>query len=793
MKSSKTHILKFGGSSLQNKSLIAQAVQIIADKTPSVQPVVVVSAIDGTTDTLVDITEHHEKATMLIDELAEKHLNLFSYFSDQPADELEHLFDELHQLADDESYRLEEYKAWKDQILSFGEQLSSLIVAEALKQHQIAAQAVNAYQFVKTDPTFGEAKVDAAETRTLIRQYFAESEGVSVVTGFIGSDREGRITTLGRSGSDYTAALIADALDAEHLEIWTDVDGVLTADPKRVPTARHIEALSFDDIEQLSAHGASVIHPKTIRPIRQKNTTVQVKNSHNPDHVGTYISGDITSNGSFKSITINGPFVWLPVSGHRADELSFALDAWIDEDETFSYSRNSSFENAHFLLEQSLFQAIENEVTEWYKKHEIAFKPERNVYKLKKFSNYFIRDEQLTSRIWNLLAQKDLQPLQVERNRKERFISFLFDEGDINRAARLFDDYIRPAQKVIDLFIAGTGAVGHTLLQQLRAIERDDVVFRLVGICNSRVSLWDEYGIDFDHELDWSDAEPTNWDAITQRLKDEHGHNIIFIDATGSETVARLYPELLEHRIHVVTPSKLANTFEQSFFDEIQKTADRHHASFQYETTVGAGLPVISTIRDLQKSGDKITETSGVVSGTMTYIFNQAEKGVPFSEAVIKARELGYAEPDPRDDLSGEDIARKFLTMARTMGLAIERDELDVESLIPDELITVNRTEFLERLSDYDAQWKQRFEEAQKEDKTLRYVGKLKEGDITIGLEVLPVDSPLGQLKGTDNLIQIYSQFYNQTPLIIQGPGAGKQVTAAGVWSDVLKVADRLE
>lgn len=347
-------------------------------------------------------------------------------------------------------------------------------------------------------------------------------------------------------------------------------------------------------------------------------------------------------------------------------------------------------------------------------------------------------------------------------------------------------------QPSANLFLAGTGAVGSTLLQKLNNTTSDGARFRLLGICNSRLACWNDRGVAIDKNLHAPGAKETNWDRLIDKLINHPQHNLIFVDATGSEEVARLYPTLFEAGIHVVTPSKLASTFEQSFFDKLQRLTKKHQAEFRYETTVGAGLPVISTLQNLIHSGDTITEISGVVSGTMTFIFNQLEKGIPFSKAVRKARELGYAEPDPRDDLSGEDVARKFLTLARTLGFKIEREELEVESLIPKGLVKVSKSAFLDQLKKYDSDWRKQVAIAQDQNKVLRYTGRLKNGEISIGIEAVDRASPIGQLQGTDNLIQIYSQYYNQTPLVIQGPGAGKEVTAAGVLADIIEIVDKL-
>lgn len=797
------HILKFGGSSLKTASLIDQSADIVIERMQTARPYVVVSAIGGVTDALIQLADDYADDTETgfekIGDLEKQHQQLFDelIFPDHPQrGNLQDLFGELRTIFKKQSLREQNPRVWRDRILSIGERASAILFAAVLSNKNLPAEPYEAHHFIKTDSTYGQAQVEPELTRKLVRQLFAgESETVPVITGFIGSDSAEQITTLGRSGSDYSASIIAEALDADHLEIWTDVNGVLTADPKWVPTAEPIEQLSFADISELSAHGAKVIHPQTIKPIQDKETSVLVKNSYNPSHPGTLITSGYNSNGTLKTITLAGPFVRLQIEEHYAYELLSKLNDWLErspESDAIGFKRPSGFEPARFLLRQSFFERISDRLAKWAADHNIVLDLQNDLYKVKKFSNHFGKNEALSKRVWNLLASKNLQPINTDRNRDERFISFLFEKEDAQRAARLMNDYLQGDQTVVDLFVAGTGAVGQTLLDQLKNLEPDGIQFRLLGVCNSRNALWDNQGLTFDSGLDWSKSEDTHWDKLTEKLTQSFRHNLIFVDATGSEEVARLYPEFFSSGVHIVTPSKLANTFEQSFFDEIQSLIDEHNTSFRYETTVGAGLPVISTLNDLQYGGDEISEISGVVSGTMTYLFNQLEEGVAFSKAIVDAREQGYAEPDPRDDLSGEDVARKFLTLARTLGLKIERDQLEVESLIPEELQDVDQDTFLNKLHQYDSNWQQRIRTAQERNETLCYTGQLKDGKISIGIQSVPKDSPLGQLKGTDNLIQIFSRLYNQTPLIIQGAGAGKKVTAAGVLSDILKTAKSL-
>ncbi len=349
---------------------------------------------------------------------------------------------------------------------------------------------------------------------------------------------------------------------------------------------------------------------------------------------------------------------------------------------------------------------------------------------------------------------------------------------------------IHESKKTIPVFIAGNGAIGGTLIQQINHLNNALFQVNIIGICNSKKVIWNPDPDSYQRKLKSSDEE-TNWENITNKLA-RYPEGLIFIDATGSEIVARQYLKLISQGIHISTPSKRANTFEQSYFDELKSLQKSGKALYKYETAVGAGLPVISTIINLIESGDSITKISGVVSGTMTYIFNQLQQGIPFSEIIKSAKKEGYSEPDPRDDLSGEDVARKFLIMSRTSGYKFERDQIKVESLVPKELIDYQVNGFLDHLSFYDDHWKNRNSQALLNNKRLRYTGEFTPDGIEIGIKEVPSDSPLGGLQKTDNLIQIFSERYSDSPIVIQGPGAGKGVTAAGVLSDIIQISKNI-
>lgn len=397
------------------------------------------------------------------------------------------------------------------------------------------------------------------------------------------------------------------------------------------------------------------------------------------------------------------------------------------------------------------------------------------------------------------LLKKENEPgnnaeLKLLKNEQLPLLEQLVDSSRrLNEAASKLINRFQPAQPRIPLFIAGTGEVGGTLIKLISELDTDDFTLDIVGACDSDHYIWDEEGIPAqDVRSLLEKGERTNWSHILNRLTHHAQDKLIFVDATGSAEVARLYPTILEANIHITTPSKRANTFEQEFYEQLQQITQTNDVEFCYEPTVGAGLPILSTVTRLLESGDTIKEISGVGSGTMTYLFNELEKGTPFSQAVRKARKLGYAEPDPRDDLSGEDVARKFLTLARTLGLKVERSELNIQTLVPEHLTTVDKETFLNELSEVDEYWKSKIKKAKERNETLRYVGNLTNHDISVGIKSVPLDSPIGRLSGTDNLFQITTKRYSNSPIVIQGPGAGKEVTAAGVLSDVLKIANKI-
>ena len=795
------HVLKFGGSSLANADGIERAIEIMRDRTEDHTLFVVVSALEGVTNKLFEIgrlaPRTPDKAAEEVEALHQRHLNLLETLAIATPENrkvLEQEFEELRQLITPNSDM--EYGSWHDRIISTGEKLSSFIFAEAVSRKFAPAKAYLASQFIRTNRVFGSAEVDEKTTGTLIRETFAQiADHIPIITGFIGSTVDNEITTLGRSGSDYTAGIIAEALRADKLEIWTDVDGVMSADPRLVETAVTINQLNYEDMAELSLNGAKVVHPKTVNPLKSLNIPLEVRNSFHPEHPGTLIRSDFPSNGNFRSITKSGPFTFVVIKADPEQELAEVVtraEELIAGQNIVIQSRLVQYRDHHAVLvldieQVTAYPELQASLQE-IKGAEIHLREE--VYQLKLFNNRLLDDNEFANRVFRLLNARHIKTVDFINPDNRRYVSLFLKKEDVKTAARLINDHFCIDDNPIHLFVAGIGTIGGRLLEQIRELDHPRYNLKVIGVCNSRRMAWNQHGINLSKvSNEVAEGAPTDWEAIIEQLTQPHRHQQIFVDATGDPEVAREYPRLLKNGIHIVTPSKQANTFEQEYFRTLMELSRKHDAHYHFETTAGAGLPVISTIADLVETGDTITEVSGVLSGTMNYLFDELEQGKPFSEIIRKAKEEGYSEPDPRDDLSGEDVARKFIIMARVSGLEVERAELEVESLCPADLSEVDLDQFFEGIAKHDSAWQSKIELAQSKNETLRYVGRLKAGQISIGVESVPKNSPLGQLSGSDNLIEIKSNRYAHSPIIVQGPGAGRDVTAGGVLADVMKIA----
>lgn len=814
MEALKLHVLKFGGSSVATPERIRNSVAIVRMRMHEVNVAVVVSALGGVTDELIAIMDkacgNDAQWSARFDHLKKRHADSAQALTSGAATsdllrDLDELFTEflglLHPIRGAGRISAKQ----RDHVLSFGERLSCRIFAAALREAGVAAKSYESHHFVRTNNRFGDADVDNAITNDLVRKRLGSVNGaVPVITGFIGATAENEITTLGRSGSDYTAGLMGEALGADVVEIWTDVNGVLTADPNIASTAVTIPRLQYAEIAEMAHFGTKVLHPRTVLPLEELNIPILIKNSFEPDHEGTLITHEYShTNGMLKSVSLKKDIVLFGLKSKGLDRihslLPRALHALEDAGVPILFCTAASAEfgisfaiPAHVeqTAREVVYEAFDAEYRKGLIDEPIALD---QVSLVTVIGDRLIHDLGLSGAVLSVLGENNIAPLAVAKGVANRHLSLVLKNEQARTAVVLLNDHFCVHAERVRLFVAGTGTIGAELLHQLADVTNEEYDLSVIGACDGQRMIWNAAGFDpntVEHLM--LEGAVTDWDFIITKLTGDYAYRTIFVDATGNAEVARLYPNLFKAGIHIVTPSKRANTFEQAYFDTLMAYTQGKPTHYLFEATVGAGLPVIQTVKDLIRSGDAIESITGVLSGTMTYLFDQLQQGRAFGDTIRRARQLGYAEPDPRDDLSGEDVARKFITLARASGIRLERSDVMVENLIPAELQAVSAEEFLSGADAFDDIWKDRMDAALARQMTLRYVGKLAEGKIRIGVEAVPLNSPLASLKGTDNLIAFMTRRYNASPMIIQGPGAGKDVTAAGVLADIQKIAIRL-
>lgn len=809
------HILKFGGSSVANAERIKNSVEIVHRRLAQAKVAVVVSALGGVTDEIIAIMDkacaNNDPWKPRFENLKKRHFDTInelltndsrSALTTQIGELLEDLERTYIRIATDKQISAKT----RDFVLSFGERLSCRIFAAALNERGIRAKSFESQNFVRTNNRFGDADVDYDITKKLVSKLLTPLNGtVPVITGFIGATAQNEITTLGRSGSDYTAGLMGEALGAQFVEIWTDVNGVLTADPNIASTAVTIPRLHYSEIAEMAHFGTKVLHPRTVLPLEELDIPIGIYNSFEPDNAGTIITHEYsTTNGILKSVSLKKDVVLIGLKSRGLDRINSllprAMNALLEADIMilFNSAASAEFGISFAIDKDKCVKALEVIQEAFRSEYAIGLIDEPivldNVSMATVIGDRLVHDLGLSGAVLSVLGENRIAPLAAAKGVANRHFSMILKNEHALTAVRLLNDHFCVHAQRVRLFIAGTGTIGSALLSQLPEAISEEYDLSVIGACNSNNVIWNATGLHpttICKKLDKS-SEITDWSKIVETLIDDFAYRTIFVDATGSAEVARYYGKLLASGIHIATPSKRANTFEQDYFDELMSHTVGKPTHYLYETTAGAGLPIFQTIKDLIRSGDEIRKITGVLSGTMTFLFEALQEGKAFADVIHEAKVLGYSEPDPRDDLSGEDVARKFLSLARAAGLRLERNEIIVEDLTPSELKDVSLEEFLQRLHEFNIDWSTRVSEAEKAGKTLRYVGTLENGVINIGVRAVDKSSPLGSLSGTDNQVAIYTNRYAKSPLIIQGPGAGREVTAAGLLADIQKIAIRI-
>ncbi len=828
MKANPYFVYKFGGTSVSDAERIREVVRLVVKTPHEGRKVVVASALGKLKDDpnpkvtdqlLMCIALAQDRDTgynTVLEQLQSRHEAILQTLVSDTADQnaiRTHLGTLWHYLGEllDGVYLLRECssRTWAA-IVAMGERLSVPIIAGAFRAAGYKAIAIEATQLIRTGPQFLEAEVDFRMSGELIRKnlWSLGDEIIPIVTGFIGATEDGVLTTLGRSGSDYSATILAYALDAKEVVIWSDVDGVLTADPRIVPDAFPLANLTYQEASELAYFGANVLHPRTMLPLIEKSIPLRSKNTLNPDHPGTLISTDTQDTPSkVKGVTSIRDMALLMVEGSglagvpgiTARGFVSLADAGIN---VVMVSQASSEQSVCFAVRQTDAKTAHQRLLDAFAREldrgEVAEVSRRDGCAVVAIVGDNMRNSPgIAGKMMQALGKCGINILSIAQGASERNISVAVLDRDAVPAVQVLHETFAMNRRRVHLFQIGTGVVGQTMLQLLK--KQDEYLrnmlrlnFRIVGVANSRQMFFDPKGVTHDavdERLDMGD--PSNLDKIISHFKENRLEHAVVIDITASEKVARMYPKFLAAGIAVVTPNKRANTLEQSFYDEIYRVYSQNPVPYFYETTVGAGLPIISTLRDLVETGDQINRIEGVLSGTLAYIFNRMSEGVTFSKALFEARDLGYTEPDPRDDLMGEDVARKIVILAREAGFRLNLEDVVQESLVPKAYRTLSVEEFMEKVPELDAGWQARMAEWQAQGLRPQYVGVINgDGSCSVGIQAVDVDSPLHYLRGTDNIVSFNTQRYFNTPMVVRGPGAGPELTSSIILADTIKTAE---
>jgi len=799
-------ILKFGGKSLGNGEGINQVIAIIAKKYFDEEKIaVVVSARGNATDELLDILEEAKNGTNYV-----PNLNLFKTYQNNNVTTglFETEFLNLEKLFEGVSLLGDYSEKIKDQVIAYGEILSAKYVTSVLNEKGLNARFVDARELIKTDATFGNAQPIDSETEKNIQKAFENYDGISVVTGFIASTLQGETTTLGRNGSNYTASLLANYLDAEEFQNFTHVDGIYTANPDLVSDAKKIERLSFNEANELANFGANILHAKTIIPLVEKNIPLRILNVFNPENQGTLITAEQTDEG-IKSLSILDNISLINLEGRGllgktgVDARIFKVMA--DNGISVSIISQGSSERGIGIVVNT--ERASDALIGLEKEFETDFYT-RDVNKITVDDNISVisiigQDLSTFHKPYTALIRNKIVPILFNNTSTGRNISLVIKKPDLKRALNVIHGEIFGVSKKINIAIFGHGLVGGTLIDQILSSaktieEKKGIKLNVFAIANSTKILLNKKGINENWKSEIAENGIANSiQDIIQFANENHLENLIAVDNTASKDFVTHYIKLIENGFDVVSSNKVANTLSYYFYKQLRKALEKNQKNYLYETNVGAGLPLIDTIKLLHLSGENITKIKGVFSGSLSFIFNHfSVEDKPFSEVLKGAISNGYTEPDPREDLCGNDVARKLLILARELDLQNEFDEIKIENLIPDALREVSTEDFLsnlEKLDDYYEMVKL----SQKQGNVLRYVGELSgdlqqdKGNLEVKLVSVPESSALGQLKGSDSIFEIYTESYGERPIVIQGAGAGASVTARGVFGDILRISDK--
>ncbi len=808
-------VLKFGGTSVGSVKSILSLKRIVENEAKHQPVVVVVSALGGITDKLLAtsrlarigddqwkeefdsmVNRHHKMIDTIIDDTKARE-DLFNTV-DALLEQLRSIYFGVYLIHD-----LSEKT--QDAIVSYGERLSSNIVATLIR----GAKWLDSREFIKTERKNNKHVLASELTNKLVRDAFADLPRITIVPGFISMDKDNDETTnIGRGGSDYTAAIIAAALDAEVLEIWTDVDGFMTADPRIIKTAYTINELSYVEAMELCNFGAKVVYPPTIYPVCVKNIPIKVKNTFNPEAPGTIIKNKIDNDRKpIKGISsINGTTL-ITVTGLSMVGVIGVnrriFTALADEGISVFMVSQASSENSTSIgvRDEDAPEAVNVLNAEFAKEIETGamfpMHAESDLATIAIVGENMKHTPGIAGKLFGTLGRSGISVIACAQGASETNISFVVNSKHLRKSLNvLHDSFFLSEYKVLNLFICGVGTVGGKLIEQIRSQydelkERSRLKLNVVGIASSRNAIFSRDGLDLANYRELlKEAEPSDPNKLRESVLGMNIFNSVFVDCTASKDVAELYQTFLEHNISVIAANKIAASSDYGSYLKLKRTALARGVKFRFETNVGAGLPIIGTINDLRNSGDRILKIEAVLSGTLNFIFNEIAADVPFSETVRRAKEQGYSEPDPRIDLSGKDVIRKLVILTREAGYKVEQDDVEKHLFVPDEYFEGSVDDFWEKLPALDADFEKRRAVLEKENKRWRFVAKMEGGRTSVSLQEVGSTHPFYNLEGSNNIVLLTTERYKEYPMQIQGYGAGASVTAAGVFANIMSIAN---
>lgn len=813
-------VLKFGGTSVGSVESILSLKQIVLKEAKEQPIVVVVSALGGITDKLIATSKlaiaGDERYRDEFDAIVDRHHKMIDTIITD-AKSREQLFNTVDALLEQLRsiyfgvYLIRDLsEKTQDAIVSYGERLSSNIVATLIK----GAKWYDSREFIKTERKLGKHVLDADLTNKLVRQTFADMPRISLVPGFISRDRDtDEVTNLGRGGSDYTAAIIAAALDAEVLEIWTDVDGFMTADPRVIKSAYTINELSYIEAMELCNFGAKVIYPPTIYPVCVKNIPIKVKNTFNPEHPGTLIKekieGDhkpikgISSINGTALITVTG-LSMVGVIGVNRRIFSVLAQNGIS---VFMVSQASSENSTSIGVKEDDADAAAQVLNEEFSKEietgaMYTMIVERGLATIAIVGENMKHTPGIAGKLFGTLGRSGISIIACAQGASETNISFVVNSDSLRKSLNVIhDSFFLSEYKVLNLFLCGVGTVGAKLIEQIRSqqeslMQESRLKLNVVGIASSRNAIFNRDGIDLENYMEeLKSSEPSDTKKLLDSIVSMNIFNSVFVDCTASKEIASIYLSLLEHNVSVVAANKVAASSDYENYQNLKRTARDRGVKFRFETNVGAGLPIIGTINDLRNSGDKILKIEAVLSGTLNYIFNALSADVPFSQTIHQAKELGYAEPDPRIDLSGMDVVRKLVILTREAGYRIEQEDVVKNLFVPDSYFEGSVEDFWRKIPSLDEEFEKKRQEASANNQRFRFVAKMEvaeDGKVnaSVGLQLVGISHSFYELEGSNNIVTLTTERYKEYPMLIQGYGAGASVTAAGVFANVMSIAN---